>query len=173
MEGNMIFRQVNEIINGTKTQTRRVVKPGETFSDLRTLYNAPDARPATVYTPGDKVKWQVGRTYAVVPKMSKPGVWWAPASGEWSAPEHYIVNDPCWQPLRIRITAIRREPLQDISESDAVAEGYPEVITRYTAATAPIEWYRELWDSINTRAPYRWDDNPAVWVIEFEVARDD
>jgi hypothetical protein len=173
----MIFKQVNEIINGTKTQTRRVVKPGEALTHISSEGRRNDfpvqAFYPTVLTPTGAIKWQVGRTYAVVPKMSKPGVWWAPASGEWSAPEHYIVNDPCWRPLRIRITALRREPLQDISAADAMTEGYPEVITRYTAATAPIEWYRELWDSINTRAPYRWDDNPAVWVIEFEMVRDD
>jgi hypothetical protein len=167
----MIFKQVNEIINGTKTQTRRVVKPGETFSDLRTFYNAPDARPATVYTPGGIIKWQVGRIYAVQPGRGKPGAWWAPASGEWSAPEHYIVNDPCWQPLRIRITAIRREPLQWISEADAVAEGYPRTEPRPgTTILPPISWYRELWAAINGRGS--WGKNPPVWVIEFEVVRD-
>lgn len=67
-----------------------------------------------------------------------------------------------FQPLRIRILAIRQERLQDISEADAKAEG-----------VADVEAYRALWQAINGKTPgARWDANPTVFVLEFELVRE-
>ena len=183
----MIFKQIDEILSGQKTQTRRVVKPGEfvyqhgnqnpdgpsAILSVSTLVDSPEKHAFT-----ERIKWAVGRTYAVVPKRGKPGVWWKVSDGipyakspiDWSIKagfeDFYPVNilngmiHDGWQPLRIRITAIRRERLQDISEADAKAEG-----------VGNVEEYRALWDSINTRKGTRWQDCPDVWVITFEVVR--
>jgi hypothetical protein len=63
--------------------------------------------------------------------------------------------------LRILITDIHRERLQLITEDDARAEGVESV-----------EAYRELWQSINGKTKdARWDDNPLVWVLTFEVVK--
>jgi len=32
-----------------------------------------------------------------------------------------------------------------------------------------VDAYAALWDSINTKAGTRWQDNPAVWVVRFAV----
>jgi len=63
--------------------------------------------------------------------------------------------------MTLRITDVRVERVQDISPSDAVAEGIPNG----AYAVNSVESYRQLWNSINNN----WDDNPWVWVVEFEV----
>ena len=157
----MIFKQVDEILSGQKTQTRRVVKPGEG------MYEA-----SLALTAAGNVKWAVGKTYAVVPKRGLPGVWWSDLYlGSVSHP--LVIEKPDaatqayrietgWRPLRIRILAIRQGRLQDITEADAKAEGVADVAA-----------YRELWESINGKTPgARWDANPTVFVLEFELVRE-
>lgn len=75
-----------------------------------------------------------------------------------------------------RITGIRVERLQDISEADAIAEGveyyFAGLFKDYLqpgeiGINCPIASYRSLWESIN--GPGSWDANPWVWVIETEA----
>ncbi|MBZ0291403.1 MAG: ASCH domain-containing protein [Anaerolineae bacterium] len=91
----------------------------------------------------NRIKWEVGKTYALQPGRGKKAVG------------------------RIRITDIRKEPLQELSTEDAIAEGV--VLKDYVG---PRLRYSNLWDSINTRKGIRWNDNPDVWVITFEMAAD-
>ncbi len=167
----MIFKQIDEILSGQKTQTRRVCNPGEgMYKDTLALRES------------GAVKWAVGKTYAVVPKRGKPSVWWkrvgtVALTHNGMHEYHYPSNPDAaaialpvtraelekrgFQPLRIRITAIRQERLQDISEADAKAEG-----------VADVEAYRALWQAINGKTPgARWDANPQVFVLEFEVVK--
>jgi hypothetical protein len=132
----MIFRQVDEILNGRKTQTRRIVKP-EHFGNRWYLNGYDDERINEVTINGRSL-WVVGKTYAIVPKRG------AKAVG------------------RIRINFIRGELLQLISEDDAKAEGVNSVLE-----------YCELWQSINGKKGTRWEDNPLVWVIGFELVKGD
>lgn len=64
----------------------------------------------------------------------------------------------------LRVTDVRVERLQDITESDAEAEGCPGAFF-----PADVE-FQCLWDSINAKRGYGWDTDPWVWVIEFERA---
>lgn len=79
----------------------------------------------------------------------------------------------------LRITDIRVERLQDISEDDAIAEGVERVAdygtTGYKLYTEPdaaysdidAKWsFESLWQSIN--GADSWDANPWVWVVTFE-----
>ena len=69
--------------------------------------------------------------------------------------------------ITLRITDVRVERLQNISEDDARAEGWPGPITETGfPIAAPLAWFANVWTSIN--GPGAWDDNPWVWVIEFE-----
>lgn len=66
--------------------------------------------------------------------------------------------------ILLEIVSVRVERLQDISESDAQAEGV------YTDPACPAyEGYRTLWEQIN--GPGSWDLNPWVWVVEFKVVK--
>jgi hypothetical protein len=80
------------------------------------------------------------------------------------------IHMPRWASrITLRITDIRVERLQDITEDDARAEGCDPA--RWIDETdVGMEGYREgfarLWNKIN--GPGAWDANPWVWVISFE-----
>lgn len=92
-----------------------------------------------------------------------------------------IALDVIWRPsifmpreacrLMLEVTDVRVERLQDISEEDAIAEGiampnYAEEAIRDIHFPEPTEIYMMLWESINGKGS--WDKNPWVWVIEFK-----
>lgn len=71
--------------------------------------------------------------------------------------------------IALKNTDIRVERLQDISEEDAKAEGEPfgfppDVAGCHTA----IELFMSYWEPLNEKRGFGWDKNPYVWVIEFE-----
>jgi hypothetical protein len=88
--------------------------------------------------------------------------------------------------ITLEIVSVRVERLQEISEEDAIAEGYREVRCSTCRGsgthpyghpcrcgdgyaetqTPPKEWYRQLWETIHGAGS--WDLNPWVWVVEFE-----
>ena len=72
--------------------------------------------------------------------------------------------------LFLSIRAIRQERLQDISDNDIREEGVwlPGVID-------PRFAFSDKWDmslSKPMRNRYSWDDNPMVWVLEFDRVSD-
>lgn len=74
----------------------------------------------------------------------------------------------CASRIMLEITDVRVERLQDISNNDAKAEGYPAERAKLSG-TSQIDafiWFRDLWQSINS--PTSWDANPWVWVIGFK-----
>lgn len=96
----MIFKQVQEIKDRRKTQTRRVVKNGEwAMSETQMGIRILDA----VCSADGRIKHMVGRSYAIVPKRGAASVG------------------------RIVINRIDQERLQDITEADARAEGVGSV----------------------------------------------
>lgn len=80
--------------------------------------------------------------------------------------------------LTLEITEVRVQRLREITEEDAIAEGvvaWREAnwerlsdADRLGAAGCPIECFALGWDSINgKRAGCAWADNPWVWAISF------
>ena len=77
----------------------------------------------------------------------------------------------------LKVTNVRVERLQDISEEDAIAEGiirvgdgwkdysYKKENDAYRYRT-PKQSYETLWNSINGKDA--WEQNPYVFVYEFE-----
>lgn len=88
-------------------------------------------------------------------------------------------------PHRIRITNIRVERLQDISDDDCIAEGiqkYPDVhnymwgfsfirreALRFELSPTPREAYANLIDKICGKGT--WESNPYVFVYDFELIK--
>lgn len=81
----------------------------------------------------------------------------------------------------IKITAVRAERLQDISEEDCIKEGISQGVCSggafwgvkltdgtYTSySDSPREAYKRLIDKIN--GPGTWDRNPWVWVYDYDL----
>lgn len=70
--------------------------------------------------------------------------------------------------INLEITNIRVERVQEISIDDIYAEGCKSISCSDEDASELYEWFSELWNSINKKRGYGWDDNPWVWVIEFK-----
>lgn len=80
----------------------------------------------------------------------------------------------------VEITGLRWQWLQDISESDAIAEG----LTQWTSPQGKIHYglqhgdvwevdprktFKRLWDSINAARGHGFDTNPTVVVVEYKL----
>lgn len=93
------------------------------------------------------------------------------------------VSMPRWASrITLEITDIRVQRIQDITEEDAIAEGaqagyilasptiFHKGLPGYTETPKDYRMgYMRLWDSINLKRGYGWDNNPWVWVISFKV----
>jgi len=135
----MIFQHTwQQVMDGSKTMTRRIVKPGE--------WSEGEAEEEWhVYTATNRPKWEVGRTYSVQPGRGKPAIG------------------------RIRVIAIRRERVQDMSLKDCAAElgMYRDA---YGGMTGLYSEFMFLWQEVHGASS--WDDNPDVWVLEFQRVED-
>ena len=84
--------------------------------------------------------------------------------------------------ITLEIVKIRVERLQDITPDDVLAEGIKktEVDDYWLAPLAGVPdypWgradlaYAALWNELNKKRVYRWEDDPFVWVIEFKKVK--
>lgn len=183
---------VRAILEGRKTQTRRVVKlprpmeqPNMFFnvSEEWTVYDAATT-PATEWhsikcpygSVGDRL-W-VKETLAA----DERGMFYFADNTPVNVPDNFTqtVREklpslfmPRWASrITLEITNVRVERLHDISEVNAMAEGIQlaedarmfadESPTRYSA----VAQFQALWDKINGKK-YPWSSNPWLWVIEF------
>lgn len=144
----MIFAiegHIQQIIEGAKTQTRRLPAPGESFgTPISMVVVGKDAGRVvelaprklcpvilnvqniySVYTAAGRLKYRVGNDYAIIPKRGAHGI----------------------TDYRTVITRIRYEDVRTISEADAKAEG------GYT-----VNEYLRLWASMA--------DKPAVAALD-------
>lgn len=147
---------VRAILDGRKTQTRRVVKPRQGMLDDWTGLPCPYGKPGdrlwvreTCYfeQPHGEVIYRAdpGSEKALDPEFT--GLRWRPS-----------IHMPRWASrITLEIVNVRVERLQDIRVDDARAEG--------VTAKWPVHGFRNLWQSINGFGS--WDANPWVWVVEF------
>ena len=136
------------VISGQKTQTRRLTQEG----DYAVVDDANPSQPIlkvirTADAGVPKPLYEVGKTYSVQPGLAKKTVG------------------------NIKITVIRRERLQNLTEAEALKE-LP--ITSLEEGLSDAQWalrtFMATWNIINSEPGVRWEDNPEVWVLEFEPA---
>ena len=200
---------VRAILDGRKTQTRRIMKPQPTCDGFWWSHKG--------YSCGGEKQFRDGLPlFAGCPYGAVGDRLWvreACCSDGWSV--HYLADNdhrefgetryddviklhhysggfsrqvpsihmPRWASrITLEITGVRVERLNEISESDAIAEGIEskpqpygkELDWKYYGwleklnqwSTCPIRSYESLWNSIN--GPESWAANPFVWVIEFK-----
>jgi hypothetical protein len=181
---------VRAILEGRKTQTRRVVKPQPTWSVAPLEFtNAPghwapneaeDVRRFPYGVPGDllwvRESWQLvcpcpggGKMTCLYEDVDGAEVIYAATVADGEHP-------PRWRPsihmprrlsrLTLEIVSVRVERVQDISEADAKAEGFPTFAEGGADATAADNFLSTFYD-LNKRATR--DANPWVWVVEFRT----
>ncbi len=111
------------------------------------------------------------------PSRLPPGVdvqYIADAGAPWSSRYRSPRYMPRWASrITLRITDIRVERLQDITQKDAIAEGAPEshsdidrISRRFGYQDFSRSWFAQTWENIN--GPGAWEANPWVWAISFE-----
>jgi len=163
---------VRAILEGRKTQTRRIYKR-ESVIHLVRMESGADACVTDAVCPYGKV----GDRLWVRESCWIDGV---------TDHVHYCATDmpltprktpsifmPRWASrITLEVVAVRVESLQDISEEDCIAEGiemlngcYRDYRSVCAWSTSPKISYMTLWESINRVGS--WAANPYVWVIQF------
>ncbi|MDN7223912.1 hypothetical protein QZL56_11450 [Providencia stuartii] len=78
------------------------------------------------------------------------------------------IHMPRWASrITLEITDVRVERLQAASDDDFKAEGYPLERALTGGSTDAFCWFRHLWDSVS-KPDCNFESNPWVWVIEFK-----
>jgi hypothetical protein len=180
---------VRAILEGRKTQTRRVVNliggpnnrgdeyinKGVLIHPLAGPYRCPYGKA------GDRL-W-VRETFSAYAPQGQTGNW---KTGE-NVTYVYRADDADadvarWYPciflprhasrITLEITEVRVERLQEISEADAGDEGAGIRLSDYPQWDGDPDCYRKLfrvgWDGLNAKRGYSWESNPWVWVVEFK-----
>jgi len=187
---------VRALLEGRKTQTRRVLKPQPEVhpdgcwswkarngafcgaSGTRISGFAESARFHCRIQPGDRLWVREAFSYDrldVDRDGTLPPWYWAdgnPEYGDWSKPKPSI-HMPRWASrLTLIVTDVRVQRLQDISEADAMAEGAEPILLPSDGGSAPhVEGVRQIWDSLNAKRGFGWDDNPWIVALTFDVIK--
>lgn len=176
---------VRAILNGRKTQTRRVIRPqpGDWVTSVNNysgswmcggVFNGWFAdgllQAKNPYgDPGDRLWVRETAWYGPQPDRVEYDADMDEIAREsalfYGAKKKPSIFMPRWASrITLLIKDVRVERVQDINVDDAIAElgGYAQGIANECVH------FMELWDSINAKRGYGWDENPWVWVIEFE-----
>jgi hypothetical protein len=189
------------IMDGIKTQTRRVVKPQpdeyaamqgdqcmlvhDSSPDMHNseLIACPYGKPGdqlwvkeTVWVDADtkEFKWYAHQRIFKVDRVRDNARLW---------PSIHMKR--AWSRIQLEITGVRVERLQDISEDDAKAEGvesdhtefemiyWVEGVTGYKLSERYAASAKEAYQRLweSINGPGSWDANPWVWVVEFKVVK--
>jgi hypothetical protein len=156
---------VRALLDGTKTQTRRIIKPNHCVAPSMRLSMVPGC-PYGV--PGDRL-W-VRETFCPQMNATDRTPFYRstgdelPSCHKWK-PSIFM---PRWASrITLEITEVRVQRVQDISEEDAKAEG-GGFIREHPDADETLsdkKLFQFLWESISGETS--WDANPWVWAITF------
>jgi len=191
---------VKAILEGRKTQTRRVINPQPTFVAKC------DTTRAEFWAQTGPINHRIKCPYG----RPSDHLWVRETWRLWSnATDWYVVSYPasgsqtypvkCYRDLDVlkslgskparfmprefsritlEVTGVRVERVQEITSSDALAEGIDKEYAESTAnwndygtGSIYVDQFAALWDTINAKRGYSWKANPWVWIIEFEVAK--
>ena len=191
---------VQAILADRKTQTRRVIKDKDITNNFDidvdgSVYAYIDQATGDSFPPTAIARYQIGDILWV------RETWGKDENGEYVYRTNYGTTEDDsfppsifkWRPsihmpreaarIFLKVTNVRVERLQDISEEDARAEGiswldeacysnngWTPTLYDPDSGGSPVfrDGFTALWDSINAKRGYDWETNPWVWVYEFE-----
>jgi hypothetical protein len=188
---------VRAILDGTKTQTRRAIKPqpddlvnsrpywwiggyrlSKFWNELDPLRIGKEL-PCPYGQPGDRlwVREAWARDDEDGQIIYRADVGHDVNADMWEQGRHEGGPRYRWRPsihmpraacrITLEIAAVRVERLHDISRGDAMAEGGQ--FPNMPRREDPAAWFAALWWQINGTAS--WDANPWVWVVEFRTLK--
>lgn len=188
---------VRAILDGRKTCTRRVIKLPKNMSgrpvgksgDIGFMYLGGIKRPP--YQQGDILYVRETWSHPIVPSDKNRYVYRADEVAE----DGFKNEAHIWHPsihmpkeaarIWLKVTDVRVERLQDMTNDDALKEGAKGVRCDHACSGAygctdcmntgwlepPMVEFVQIWDSTIKKSDidrYGWNANPWVWVIEFE-----
>lgn len=197
---------VRSLLDGSKTQTRRVLRDQEPV-DLGAFTNGSHWSRRPVHSQGELIGHRLvavtcpygipgDRLYVREAFIHEPADYcWEASVSVPSRPAHTVYRADVqgdstgagWKPsihmprnlsrITLEVTDVRVERLQDISESDALAEGIAHLPngsgfglpdgSHFHAADPRISYF-SLWEAINGRESV--EANPWLWCVAFKVA---
>lgn len=168
---------VRAILDGRKTQTRRVIKPQPYYEGSppwnwkckqmiwSRCYEATLKKEMYIACPYGQVGDRLWVREAFFPIPHTKEVWYKADD---------VSGNVTWKPsihmprrasrILLEITKIRVERLQEITEEDARAECAPPTPD---ALPSCLYDFRVLWNSLNAKRGYGWETNPWVWCLKF------
>lgn len=170
---------VRALLDGRKTQTRRLVDPQpQEHVELQTNsigeHFADDFEGKLIYFKcpigqvGDLL--YVRETFAIYGDESQYAIHYRVDHPDQIGKDYGYkpsIHMPRWASrLTLKITDVRVERIQDITAGDARAEGHPcKHLGQEIDDDAARDWFQDLWNSMYKN----WNENPYVFVINFEV----
>ena len=179
---------VRAILDGRKTCTRRICKDANecTVPDME-FYNA-DKRTYAVHNFADKEQMEQLSTAERTCPICTGDILYVRETWKEAPKGYYYYEDwqkddiadvTKWKPsihmpkeaarIWLKVTNVREERLQEITEVQAQAEGCNSGLL--TGACTARGQFEDLWNSTVKKSDldrYGWDASPWVWVIEFE-----
>lgn len=178
---------VRAILDGRKTQTRRIIKPqahhynpdllqpfilypckeGEPFGDVFISIKSPYGYPWKKWNPdrdNDRLWVREGFGYS---KKNNYFLWRSENSyeiGNWKSPYHLRRYQAR---IFLEVVDLKIDRLNNISENDAIKEGTSLEVNNYKVYKDYKSAFIRLWCRVH-KSEDAWVKNPWVWVIEFK-----
>lgn len=162
---------VQAILNGKKSQARRLAKQnsGGFFVKKYSVGDSLWVKESWREVPSKVTYDSRIDEYVPIPRFeykadneeSCLGSW----TGSWKVPMFMPASAAR---LFLRVVDVQMERLQDITEEDAIAEGFERTDDADNSFFTAKDAFRDFWDSLNANRGYGWEINPWVWVCKFE-----
>jgi len=172
---------IQAILDGKKTETRRLVKEGEILISMFDQFgDEPMVDMTHILDKKEKIKWQIGREYPI--ELGNKGIWYCPKcktifKDEIVRKKGKEIICPLNEgkltevkPLKFTITAIKeQQPLLDITESEAKREGFKsrKEFLKYFCKIYKISYAEPVYS--NKFLQIREWNTLEVWPITFKV----
>jgi len=183
---------VKAILDGRKTQTRRVINGFNNETNHRVVRRMVETKNIKQNYQVDDVLYirETFRPYSNITMDKEVGIHYKADDETIIYPDEdmrYYAFDEKWKPsihmpkkyarIFLKVTDVRVERLQDITNLDIQQEGFllHDSNSAFTKENYHIciedrvlaKWWQDLWNS-TSKDGYKWEDNPYVFVYEFE-----